>query len=173
MQTKPYRFDQQELIGKKGEQILDNWLSTTYQIINVSHVLQYQNSGIDRLLIHSSGYSLSVEYKFDKAAARTGNLFFETTSVDTKGIAGWGWSSQADYWFFLVPDDTLFIVKPSNFRLLVWEKRETLREKHIQNNGYCTIGFPIKIADVMDVCSCITTVNVPPPLLHQTSRKIN
>jgi hypothetical protein len=85
MQTKPYRFDQQKLIGKKGEQILDNWLSTTYQIINVSHVLQYQNSGIDRLLIHSSGYSLSVEYKFDKAAARTGNLFFETTSVDTKG----------------------------------------------------------------------------------------
>lgn len=103
MQTKQYKFQQQESIGRKGEQILDDLLSSTYQIINVSHVLQYQTSGIDRLLMHPLGYRLSVEYKFDKAAARTGNLFFETTSVDTDGIPDWGWSSQTDYCFFLVP----------------------------------------------------------------------
>ena len=167
MQTKQYSFQQQDLLGKQGEQILDDWLSFKYQIIDVSHILQYQTSGIDRLLIHPSGFTLSVEYKFDKAAARTGNLFFETTSVDTTGILGWGWSSQADYWIFLVPDNDIYIVKPSDFRLLVWQKREQLKEKHIQNCGYRTIGFPVKIADVKNISCRVTDKNVAPPLLDR------
>lgn len=165
MQTQPYNFQAQGSIGKKGEQVFDNWLSSKYQIVDVSHVLKYRTAGIDRLLINPSGYSLSVDYKFDKAASRTGNLFFETTSVDTKGIPGWGWSSQADYWFFLVPDDNIFIVKPSNFRLLVWEQKESLQKKHIPNRGYCTIGFPVKIKDVKQISYSVTDIHSCPPLL--------
>lgn len=167
MQIKQYSFQQQDSLGKQGEKILDDWLSSKYQIIDVSHILEYQTSGIDRLLMHSSGFTVSVEYKFDKAASRTGNLFFETTSVDTKGIPGWGWSSQADYWIFLLSDNNLYIVKPSNFRLLVWQKREQLKEKYIPNCGYHTIGFPVKIADVKNISCCVTNKNVAPPLLDR------
>jgi hypothetical protein len=60
MQTKQYSFQQQDSLGKRGEQILDDWLSSKYQIIDVSHILQYQTSGIDRLLMHPSGFTLSV-----------------------------------------------------------------------------------------------------------------
>ncbi|MFM6023710.1 MAG: hypothetical protein ACKPER_12400, partial [Dolichospermum sp.] len=89
--TKIYDFKSQEFIGKNGENILDKWLGSIYKILDVSTVKKYQNSGIDRILMRPDGSTVSVEYKFDLASSRTGNLFFETVSVDNKNIPGWGW----------------------------------------------------------------------------------
>ncbi|MGK7932135.1 MAG: hypothetical protein AB4041_11975 [Microcystaceae cyanobacterium] len=148
---KTYDFHHQQIIGQKGEAILDEWLQSIYKIVDVSSDEKYQKIGIDRLLMLPDETIITVEYKFDVASARTGNLFFETISVDTKNIAGWGWSSQADYWIFLLPSLEILVIEPCKFRRLVWELRSTLKEKKIPNTNYNTWGVPVPIKKVKDI----------------------
>jgi len=167
MQTQIYSFHQQSLIGKKGELIIDEWIQATYKITDVSDIPQYQTSGIDRLLTTPDNSVISAEYKFDVMARRTGNLFFETISVDRRNIPGWGWSSQADYWFFLIPEQEILVIKPAAFRALVWQNREKINEKHIPNRGYKTIGYPIKLTAVRGIAHQVRKLD--DPLVFQCS----
>ncbi len=153
MQAKQYNFNAQHEIGKKGEQILDKWLQTTYKITDVSDNPKYQEVSIDRILTRSDNSAITVEYKFDLAAKRTGNLFFETISVDIKNVPGWGWSSQADYWIFLIPDQEILIIKPGRLRALIWKKYREGSEKQIQNHGYNTLGIPIPLSEVRQIAT--------------------
>ncbi|MEO1523263.1 MAG: hypothetical protein AAFU78_21155 [Cyanobacteria bacterium J06633_2] len=153
--SKAYRFDQQGLVGAQGEQILDEWLSESYKILNVSDIKLYQESGIDRILMRPDGTTVKVEYKFDLASSRTGNLFFETVSVDRRNVPGWGWSSQADYWIFLLPSMEVLVVEPSRLRTLAWQYREKLVDKEIQNLGYKTIGIAIPLKQVRAIARCV------------------
>jgi len=41
MQTKQYDFDTQRKVGQEGETFLDQWLSSTYKILDVSEDLKY------------------------------------------------------------------------------------------------------------------------------------
>lgn len=152
---KTYRFDQQGLVGAKGEQILDEWLVQSYKILNVSDIRLYQESGIDRILMRPDGSTVKVEYKFDLASSRTGNLFFETVSVDRRNVPGWGWSSQADYWIFLLPSLEVLVVEPSKLRTLAWQYRGQLVDKEIQNLGYKTIGIAIPLKKVRAIARCV------------------
>lgn len=158
---KTYRFDQQGLVGAKGEQILDEWLVQSYKILNVSDIKLYQESGIDRILMRPDGSTVKVEYKFDLASSRTGNLFFETVSVDRRNVPGWGWSSQADYWIFLLPSLEVLVVEPSKLRTLAWQYREQLVDKAIQNLGYKTIGIAIPLEKVRAIARCVKALNQP------------
>jgi hypothetical protein len=155
MQAKQYNFNVQHEIGKKGEQILDKWLQTAYKITDVSDNPKYQEVSIDRILTRSDNSAITVEYKFDLAAKRTGNLFFETISVDTKKVPGWGWSSQADYWIFLIPDQEILIVKPARLRALIWREYRECSEKQIPNRGYNTLGLPIPLSEVRKIATQI------------------
>ncbi len=148
---KTYHFNHQQSNGQKGEAILDEWLQSTYKVSDVSSIEKYQKKGIDRLLTLADGRIITVEYKFDVASGRTGNLFFETISVDTKNTPGWGWSSQADYWIFLLPSLEILVIEPSKFRCLVWELRSTLKEKKIPNTNYNTWGIPVPIEKVKEI----------------------
>lgn len=114
--------------------------------------------GIDRLLTRPDGSVVTVEYKFDLAASRTGNIFFETVSVDQRDIPGWGWSSQADYWIFLLTTNEILVVKPSRFRTLVWESRFQTTEKKIPNSNYNTLGVPIPFKKVQEISSYRTKI---------------
>ena len=158
---KTYRFDQQGLVGAKGEQILDEWLVQSYKILNVSDIKLYQESGIDRILMRPDGSTVKVEYKFDLASSRTGNLFFETVSVDRRNVPGWGWSSQADYWIFLLPSLEVLVVEPSKLRTLAWQYREQLVDKAIQNLGYKTIGIAIPLEKVRAIARCVKALDQP------------
>ncbi|MBW4472432.1 MAG: hypothetical protein KME45_18975 [Stenomitos rutilans HA7619-LM2] len=89
--------------------------------------------------------------KLDIAARRTGNLFFETVSVDTQGIPGWGWTSQADYWIFLIPDQEIIVVHPGKLRSLVWQHQTLLAERTVPNKNYKTLGVPVPLADIRKV----------------------
>ena len=160
-----YKFNEQNQIGKEGEKLLDSWLKSTYTIDNVSNLKKYQKSGIDRLLTNKKGEIISVEYKFDKTAQRTGNLFFETVSIDKNNNPGWGFSSQADYWIFLIPTNQIFIFKPSKLRLFAWQNYNDLQEKKIKNRGYFTLGYPLKINLIKHEAHCITNLQSLPPLL--------
>lgn len=146
-----YDFYRQKNIGKRGEDILDRWLNKSYKIINVSTSKKHQDSGIDRILVRPDGTIAKVEYKFDLASSRTENIFFETTSVDKRNIAGWGWSSQADYWIFLLQDLEVLVVEPRKMRSLVWKERKDEHEREIVNCGYKTLGIPIPLSKVREI----------------------
>lgn len=149
--SKTYDFSTQELIGKSGEKIIDQWLSTRYKILDVSDIQKYQEAGIDRILMRPDGSTVNVEYKFDLASYRTGNLFFETVSVDNQKLPGWGWKSQADYWIFLLPKKEIIVVEPGKLRALVWQSRSKIIEKGVQNIGYKTWGIPIPLEKVREI----------------------
>ncbi len=151
MQTRQYDFDTQRKVGQEGETFLDQWLSPTYKVLDVSENLKYQQSGIDRVVTRPDGSVITIEYKFDMAAKRTGNLFFETVSNDKEFIPGWGWSSQADYWIFLIPEQEIIVFKPGKLRALVWELQKSLKERNVANKGYNTIGYPIALIQARKV----------------------
>ena len=151
MQTKHYSFSTQHKLGKDGEQIIDQWVSKLYKVTDVSDVQKYQEAGIDRVIERTDGTSVTVEYKFDIAAKRTGNLFFETVSVDTQHIPGWGWTSQADYWIFLVPEQEIIVMRPGKLRSLVWQHQTVLEERTVSNKNYKTLGVPVPLPDVRKV----------------------
>lgn len=140
-----YHFASQHALGQKYESILDAWLSKKHKIIDVSSDLKYQKAGIDRLIIRPDNSIISVEYKCDAAAQRTGNLFFETISNDRKNVPGWGWASQADYWIFLIPHEEILIFQPGQLRSLVWREKDCLQEKAVSNKNYKTLGYPIPL----------------------------
>lgn len=148
---KVYDFETQNLIGQQGESKLDGWLRLEYGITDVSGVPYFQERCIDRILERRDRSTIFAEYKFDKAAKRTGNVFFETISVDSRQIPGWGWKTQADYLFILIPDQEIIILKPEMLRALMWEERHSLIEKHIPNINYNTKGCPITINKVRDI----------------------
>ena len=151
MQTKQYDFETQRKIGREGEIFLDQWLYPIYTVSNVSENAKYRQSGIDRVIIRSDGSVVTVEYKFDIAAKRTKNLFFETISNDKGKIPGWGWASQADYWIFLIPKQEILVFKPGQLRTLVWELKKYLTQKSVPNKGYNTIGYPVPLVKAREV----------------------
>jgi len=159
MKNHQFEFKSQYKVGKQGERVIDEWLSQIYSISDVSDIPKYREIGIDRLLSCFNNYTISAEYKCDVVAKRTGNLFFETISVDSKSIPGWGWSSQADYWVFLIPNQEILIVKPSLLRALVWQKYREAHEKKVPNQGYNTFGLPISLADVRPIANQVQKLN--------------
>ncbi len=151
MPTKYYDFKTQKTLGKQGEIIIDLWLQKTYKVTDVSDISRYQEAGIDRIIERKDGTSATVEYKYDIAARRTGNIFFETVAVDIKNIPGWGWSSQADYWIFLIPQQEIIIIQPGNLRSLIWQKHLLLTERIVPNKNYKTLGIPVPLSDVRKI----------------------
>ena len=89
---------------------------------------------------------------------RTGNIFFETVSNDKERIPGWGLSSQADYWIFLIPEQEILVFKPGRLRTLVWELQKSLKERSVPNKGYNTIGYPTPLIQARKVASQIKTL---------------
>ena len=151
MRTNYYDFSSQHKLGKQGEQVIDQWLRNIYKVTDVSDTPMYQEAGIDRIIERTNGTTATVEYKFDIAARRTGNLFFETVSSDTQGIPGWGWTSQADYWIFLVPEQEIIVVRPGKLRSLVWQRQTVLEERTVPNKNYKTLGVPVPLSEVRKV----------------------
>lgn len=158
MQTRKYDFETQHKVGQVGETFLDQWLRPIYKVLNVSNEMKYQKAGIDRVVTRSDGSVITIEYKCDLAAKRTGNLFFETTSNDKEAIPGWGWSSQADYWIVLIPDQEILVFKPGNLRALVWELQKTVHKRIIPNIGYNTVGYPIPLTQARKIAFQIKTL---------------
>lgn len=158
MQTKPYDFETQRKVGQEGETFLDQWLHPVYKVLDVSGEMKYQQAGIDRIVTRSDGSVITIEYKFDLVAKRTANLFFETISNDKEMIPGWGWSSQADYWIVLVPEQEILVFKPGKLRALVWELQKTLQKRSVPNRGYNTVGYPIPLTQARKVAFQIKTL---------------
>jgi hypothetical protein len=140
-----YNFDAQKARGDAGESFLDQVFATDYEVHPATR--QEQRQGIDRIFTHrGTGRRLAIEYKTDYKAARTGNAFVETISVDTAGKAGWAYSSEADYLIYYIPgDELIYVIALEVLRreLPRWVQAYPLRAA--QNEGYATHGVLVPL----------------------------
>lgn len=153
-----YQFQKQLDDGKRNEETLDRYFSRFYRIHRAS-LRDEKERGIDRYFTeHSSGMVWTVEYKSDSTAARTGNLFLETISVDRDGAAGWLLKSQAQVLVYYLPpcgQAHVYFLPLLKARLRAFTAECPTRAVPNQTrNGtpYNTIGLLIPIAAVAHAC---------------------
>jgi len=151
-----YQFDAQHADGLAGEAFLDALFSRWYRIRPASAAQQHR--GIDRWFRRDKR-RLSVEYKTDTTAARTGNAFVETVSVDITHTLGWAYTSQADYLaYYIPPDGLVYIIRFDVLRsqLPRWERRYPVRR--IANEGYHTQGLLVALREFEACAEAILSV---------------
>lgn len=144
----PYNFADQLSHGKRGETFLDRFFAHWFRIEPAAP--EEQRHGIDRHFHHLKSHDdFTVEYKTDSAAARTGNAFIETISVDTEHKAGWAFTSQADVLLYYVPGkDTVYILKMAAIRARLPLWRQTCEVREVPNGGYHTHGLLVPLQEL-------------------------
>ncbi len=151
-----YNMADQLAKGETAETILDRHFAGRCIIQPATRAQQRQ--GIDRVFIHrQSGASYTVEYKTDWTAARTGNAFVETVSVDTKGIAGWVYTSQAEWLAYFIPaHSTIYLIAFTDLRARLPHWLATCKAAPpIPNRGYHTLGILVPLAEFSNIASQI------------------
>jgi hypothetical protein len=143
-----YDFDEQMQQGDVGEAFLDAYFAAKGYTIRAA-TRDEQRQGIDRFFTSpKTGKITRVEYKTDTTAARTGNAFIETVSVDATGKMGWSLTSQAEMLIYYIPPLNRIYLMP--FISLHWELPRWLRDfppRQAQNDGYATHGIIIPLAE--------------------------
>jgi hypothetical protein len=144
-----YDFDHQMRQGDQAAEFLDKFFQGKGYSIRPA-TRDEQRDGIDRAFTSpKDGKTWLVEYKADSAAARTGNAFIETISVDAAGKMGWALTAQADILVYYVPPTgVIYLVQ---FKVLQWELPRWIRDyppRSAQNNGYATHGIIIPLAEL-------------------------
>ncbi|MEB2351838.1 MAG: hypothetical protein OZ924_10535 [Burkholderiaceae bacterium] len=171
-----YQFDRQLSIGEEGEAFLDGFFAAWFHIRRATPVEQRQ--GIDRWFVDARGRRQSVEYKADSTAARTGNAFVETISVDITGKPGWAYSSQARTlayyitgkpgWayssqartlaYYIPPDGLIYIIRLRHLRVVLprWERDYPTRA--VSNAGYHTHGLLVPLHELERLAVTVFTI---------------
>lgn len=152
-----YRFDQQLAAGEQGEAYLDGFFMAWFTIRRASR--DEQRQGIDRWFEDATGRRLSIEYKTDSTAARTGNAFIETVSVDTAHKPGWIHTSRADMLIYYIPPDGLiYALRFARLRRVLprWEREYPKRS--VQNDGYCTHGLLVPLYEFDELAEQVFSV---------------
>ena len=155
--TRRYHFDEQLQQGEQGEAVLDGLFCHRFAVLPASRA--DQRRGIDRHYVSLDGERLAVEYKTDWTAARTGNAFVETVSVDTARKPGWALSSQADYLFYYIPPDGLvYILRFAilRARLPVWQRH--CRTVRVPNDGYATHGLLVPLREFEALAEIVLSI---------------
>lgn len=144
----PYNFDDQLSHGERGEVFLDRYFSRWFRIEPATE--EQQRQGFDRIFHHRKSRSAyTVEYKTDTAAARTGNAFIETVSVDAAEKAGWAFTSQADMLLYYVPGKNIvYILKMAAIRARLPFWLQTCEVREVPNNGYHTHGLLVPLEEL-------------------------
>lgn len=156
MTVKAYGFGEKLAEGEAGEAYLDSIWGGDYQVCRVGR--DQQRRGIDRVLIHKeSGRRVSIEYKTDATAGRTGNAFVETVSVSTTGKPGWAVASQAMWLVYYIPSPrTIYCIRMGQLRkrLPVWAAMYPTR--NIPNEGYVTQGILVPLDEFERIANWVT-----------------
>jgi hypothetical protein len=153
-----YTFLKQFAFGRKYENLLDEAFADRF-VIKASTRAQ-ERQGIDRIFTErSSGSTYTIQYKADKTAARTGNAFVETVSVDTQKKPGWALTCQADFIIYYVVDvGPAYILKPKDIKGRLARWRNQYGERRIPNKGYNTIGLIVPLREFENLA--VATVNI-------------
>lgn len=139
-----YDFNRQLADGEVGEAFLDDFFRSRGHTIRLA-TREEQRQGVDRFITAPDGREMKVEYKTDHLAARTGNAFVETVSVDTAGKPGWALTTQADYVVYYVPPLFIVVLPIMSLR---WALPGWMREypsRRAANDGYQTHGLLVPL----------------------------
>jgi hypothetical protein len=138
-----YDFKKQLAKGAEGEELIRQHFQKEW-IITPSTMAD-QKRGIDFYFQHRrNDISCTVEVKSDKKASSTGNGFFEIYSA-FPNKRGWAYTCQADYFFYLLPQDRLiYVFRPKLFSKLLklWGHYPT---RNIRNKSWVTRGHLVPL----------------------------
>lgn len=153
-----HNFAASKARGEEVEAQLDAYLEPTYIIRKASEA--EQRRGIDRWLTHrETGDTLSIDYKADHLAARTGNAFIETVSVDSAGKGGWALTSQADLIFYYLPQrSTLYVLSMAEISRALPQWADLYRQVHAQNEGYQSAGVLVPLKEIERIAEDVVEV---------------
>lgn len=133
--------------GQAVERELDEHFRDKYSIRKAS--MDEQRIGIDRVFVdRETMEAFRVEYKADYRAVETGNVFVETVSVDSRGVRGWAYTSEADWLVYALPQLRRYLL------VRVVELREALPnwiqrypQGKARNRTYTTHGVLVPIVE--------------------------
>lgn len=141
-----FNFNQQLSKGEAGENDILNFFTQFGWHIEKTGMTNGQRSGIDARMTRQGHEPISLEIKTDERTWTTGNAFIETVSVDTKNIAGWAYTSKANWLAYYLPQGGYFyLVRMSWLReqLPLWTQK--CRTVKVKNKGYYTHGLIVPI----------------------------
>lgn len=100
--------------GKQGEYLFKQIMeSRNYAVNDVSGNPDYWYRDIDFIVTSpTTGAVKSFEVKWDSRINRTGNLYLELTSINSKGGKGWYQFCQADYLVYGDANAKVFYIIP-------------------------------------------------------------
>lgn len=155
-----YDFRERLKFGEKHERFLDRHFQDRFTIEDASQ--GDQRRGIDRYFTDKrNNKTYSIQYKSDETAARTGNAFVETVSVDTNNVPGWAYTCQADFIvYYVVGSGPAYVIRPKSIKskLPGWLKKYPTRS--IPNRGrgkhYNTIGLLVPLDEFERIAYAVT-----------------
>ena len=145
-----HSFNEKLEQGKAGEKALDGYFSEYFLIAeppNNDIGTWADRRGIDRTFTHRGTHiTVSVQYKTDWKAAKTGNAFIETVSVDRDGVRGWAYTCLAQrIYYFVPPRNEIYQLDTTTLKrhLPEWENRYTTGNSI--NATYTTKGLKVPL----------------------------
>lgn len=156
-----YDFTTKLQQGEAEEKQLDIFFAKWFTIVKADPYQQRQ--GIDRFFYRKkNNEKLSIQYKSDFRADKTGNCFVEIVSSSEDASPGWAWSCSADILIYYLPNSgvaylvSIPILKNPNLPpyLLMWAKQFPWRSIKNTNNGraWTTQGILVPILEFSKVC---------------------
>jgi len=149
-----YNFSAQLTKGQHYEDTLDALFGAWYYIVEATP--HQQRQGIDRLWQRQDDYSriVTVKYKADSLAGRTGNAFIETVSVNQPHTPGWAITSQAKLLIYLVVDpQTIYMIWMRRLRTQLdrWQAHYPMR--WVDNGRYHTGGHLVPLHELEKIAA--------------------
>lgn len=159
-----YEFKSKLRQGEAEEAELDREFSRRWQFKCRPVSMALQRLGIDRIWEAPDGRRFSVEYKADWTAARTGNVFIETVSVDSEGVPGWALTSLAQLLVYYIPPLKLaYVVYMTAIKKQLHKWFGRYEQKAVPNGRdgetvYRTLGLAVPLAEFERDCKPQTVV---------------
>lgn len=129
---------------------LDEHFGQEFYIQDVQD-MDWQRMGIDKIYRHKeTGDAYTVEYKADRRAAATGNMFLETEVRQDKGKTkpGWGYYTIAQYLFYFIPPtNQVYVINMATLKQSIPYLTTCCEEKGpVRNNGYEASGLLVPLS---------------------------
>jgi len=156
MRGKKHSFSKSLEAGKFGEERLDKLFGRMFYIEPVTVEVE-KEQGIDRVFRpEGAEWALAVEYKTDAKAAKTGNAFIETVSVDITGAPGWAKKSKADMLAYYVPGlRRVYWLKMSEVRRCLPRWQKDYPKRPSWNDGYRSWGHTVPLSIIENVADAV------------------
>lgn len=138
-------------LGKQGEQLFKKIMTErNYTVQDVSANPNYYDKDIDFIITSpTSGDTKTFEVKYDSRINKTGNLYLELTSINSKQWNGQGWwvHCKADYLVYGDAVSRQFYVIP----LLELRKRVQKLPNRIAAFKNESTGLLVSLNDIKDI----------------------